>query len=57
MLAHPPLTGLAEAVRDVLDEPGYRAAAWRVAAEIEALPSVDTAPAVLEAIAQGGTAG
>jgi UDP:flavonoid glycosyltransferase YjiC (YdhE family) len=40
--------GLAAAVRRVLDEPAFRAAARRVSAEIAALPPVDEAPAALE---------
>jgi UDP:flavonoid glycosyltransferase YjiC (YdhE family) len=38
------LAGLGDAVRRLLDEPSYRAAARRVAAEVAALPSVDEAP-------------
>jgi UDP:flavonoid glycosyltransferase YjiC (YdhE family) len=41
------LGGLEGAVRRLLDEPSYRAAAGRVAAEVAALPVVDEAPAAL----------
>jgi MGT family glycosyltransferase len=41
--------GLAAAVRRVLAEPSFRAAARRVQAEIAALPAVDEAPAALRA--------
>jgi UDP:flavonoid glycosyltransferase YjiC (YdhE family) len=37
--------GLGDAVRRLLDEPSYRTAARRVAAEVAALPGVDSAPA------------
>jgi len=43
---------LAAAVTRLLEEPCYRAAARRVAAEVGTLPSVDEAPADLTAIAQ-----
>lgn len=45
------VTGLGEAVRRVLNEPSYRRAAHEVAARTRALPPVDAAPAVLEALA------
>ena len=44
------LEGLADAIRAVLDEPSYAAAARRVAAEIAALPPVDSAPDALRAL-------
>jgi UDP:flavonoid glycosyltransferase YjiC (YdhE family) len=44
------LDGLASAIRRVLDEPSYRAAARRVADEIAALPPVDAAPEALRAL-------
>ena len=40
---------LGDAVRRLLAEPSYRAAARRVAAEVAALPSVDDAPAIVRA--------
>jgi UDP:flavonoid glycosyltransferase YjiC (YdhE family) len=43
--------GLGDAVRRVLEEPGYRRAARDVASWARSLPPVETAPAVLEAIA------
>ena len=43
---------LAEAVARVLQEPGYREAARRIAAEVATLPSVEEAAADLTAIAQ-----
>ena len=43
---------LAAAVTRVLEEPGYRAAARRVAAEVGTLPPVEEAAADLSAIAQ-----
>ena len=45
------VAGLEEAVRRVLDEPSYRRAARAVALQARALPPVDAAPAVLEALA------
>jgi UDP:flavonoid glycosyltransferase YjiC (YdhE family) len=45
------LAGLGDAVRRVLDEPSYGAAAGDVAASARALPPIEAAPAVLEAIA------
>jgi UDP:flavonoid glycosyltransferase YjiC (YdhE family) len=45
------LAGLRPAVEHVLSDPGPRAAARRVAAEMHALPAIDAAPAALEAIA------
>lgn len=39
--------GLAGAVRRLLDEPAYRVAARRVAAEVAALPRVDEVPSAL----------
>ncbi len=48
--------GLAETVDAVLREPGYRAAAGAVAAEIGALPQIDAAVPALEALAQAGSA-
>jgi UDP:flavonoid glycosyltransferase YjiC (YdhE family) len=44
------LAGLAGALRRVLAEPGYRAAAQRVAAEIAALPGIDAAPDALRSL-------
>jgi Erythromycin biosynthesis protein CIII-like, C-terminal domain len=44
------LDGLADAIRRVLEEPSYREAAGRVAAEIAALPLVDAAPEALRAL-------
>src|SRR4051812_23239628 len=44
------LDGLASALRRVLTEPSYRAAAERVAADIAALPPVDSAPEALRAL-------
>jgi UDP:flavonoid glycosyltransferase YjiC (YdhE family) len=44
------LDGLADAIRAVLEEPSYREAAERVAAEIAALPPVDSAPEALRAL-------
>ncbi len=44
------LDGLADAIRRVLDEPSYREAARRVAAEVAALPPVDAAPDALRAL-------
>ena len=41
------LAGLGDAVRRLLDEPSYRAAARRVAAEVAELPTVDAAPAAV----------
>jgi UDP:flavonoid glycosyltransferase YjiC (YdhE family) len=41
------LAGLGDAVRRLLADDAYRAAARRVAAEVAALPSVDEAPALL----------
>ncbi len=41
------LAGLGDAVRRLLDEPSYRAAARRVAAEVAGLPTVDAAPAAV----------
>jgi len=43
---------LAEAVARVLEEPGYREAAGRIAAEVARLPSVAEAAADLTAIGQ-----
>ena len=43
--------GVRAAVERVLAEPGFRAAAGRVALEAQALPSIDEAPAALEALA------
>jgi UDP:flavonoid glycosyltransferase YjiC (YdhE family) len=43
------LAGLGDAVRRLLDEPSYRAAAQRVAAEVAALPAVDEAPDAVRA--------
>ena len=43
---------LAEAVARVLEEPGYRAAAGRIAAEVRELPPVEEAAADLTAIGQ-----
>ena len=45
------LAGLRPAVEHVLSDPGPRAAARRLAAEMRALPPVDAAPPALEAIA------
>ena len=45
------LAALRPAVEHVLADPGPRAAAQRIAAEMRALPPIDTAPAALEAIA------
>ena len=45
------LAGLRPAVEHVLSDPGPRAAARRLAAEMHALPPVDAAPPALEAIA------
>jgi UDP:flavonoid glycosyltransferase YjiC (YdhE family) len=42
--------GLAEAVRRVLSEPGFGASAQRVAAEVQALPSVEETPGVLRRV-------
>jgi UDP:flavonoid glycosyltransferase YjiC (YdhE family) len=50
MFEHPRVDGLADAVARVLDDPGYRAAAWRVATEIEALPPVAAVPDVLHEV-------
>jgi len=44
------LDGLASAIRKVLDEPSYREAARRVAAEVAALPPVSSAPEALRAL-------
>jgi MGT family glycosyltransferase len=44
------ISELADALRRVLDDPSYRAAAERVAAEIAALPPVDSAPEALRAL-------
>jgi MGT family glycosyltransferase len=44
------LDGLADALRRVLTEPSYRAAAERVAAEMAALPGIDAAPETLRAL-------
>lgn len=44
------LDGLASAIRRVLDDPSYREAAARVAAEVAALPPVDAAPDALRAL-------
>jgi UDP:flavonoid glycosyltransferase YjiC (YdhE family) len=44
------LDGLAGAIRGVLEEPSYRAAARRVADEIAALPPVGAAPEALRAL-------
>ena len=41
------LAGLGDAVRRLLDEPSYRVAARRVAAEVAGLPTVDAAPAAV----------
>jgi UDP:flavonoid glycosyltransferase YjiC (YdhE family) len=41
------IAGLREAVQRLLDEPSYRTAARRVAAEVAQLPTVDAAPAAL----------
>ena len=43
---------LAKAVTRVLEEPRYRTAAGRVAAEVEALAPIEEAPGDLSAIAQ-----
>ena len=48
--AEPP-AGLGDAVTRVLDEASFREAAWRVAESARALPPIDAAPPVLEAIA------
>jgi UDP:flavonoid glycosyltransferase YjiC (YdhE family) len=45
------MTPLGEAVRRVLDDPAYRLAAERVAAETAALPSAEAMVSVLEAVA------
>jgi UDP:flavonoid glycosyltransferase YjiC (YdhE family) len=42
--------GLAASVRRVLSEPGFRAAAERVAAEVRRLPTVDETPRVLRQV-------
>jgi MGT family glycosyltransferase len=47
------LASLGDLVRCVLDEPSYRRAGRDVAARARALPTVEAAPAVLEAIAGG----
>jgi MGT family glycosyltransferase len=47
-LAPEALGGLGDAVRRLLDEPSFQAAAGRVAAEVAALPAVDEAPAVVD---------
>ena len=44
------ISALPNAVRRVLDDPGYRLAAHRIAAEMAALPPVDDAAGVLEAL-------
>ena len=49
------LDGLAGALRTVLAEPSYRAAAERVAAEMAAYPLVDEAPAILRALLEDAT--
>ena len=41
------VAALGDAVRRLLDEPSYRTAARRVAAQVAALPGVDSAPAAL----------
>jgi UDP:flavonoid glycosyltransferase YjiC (YdhE family) len=46
-LAEQDVAGLGGAVRRLLDEPSFRDAAKRVAAEVAALPAVDDAPYVL----------
>jgi MGT family glycosyltransferase len=45
---------LASALRQVLGEPSYREAAARVAAQVERLPLIDEAPAVLAAWLEAG---
>jgi UDP:flavonoid glycosyltransferase YjiC (YdhE family) len=49
------LDGLAGALRTVLAEPSYRAAARRVAAEMAAYPLVDEAPAILRELVEDAT--
>jgi UDP:flavonoid glycosyltransferase YjiC (YdhE family) len=54
MFEHPGadvLAALPGALLRVLEKPAHRAAAWRLAAEVETLPEVGTAPRVLRAIA------
>jgi hypothetical protein len=46
------VSGLGELVRRVLAERSFRDAARRVAASTEALPEVDDAPALLEALVE-----
>jgi UDP:flavonoid glycosyltransferase YjiC (YdhE family) len=46
-------TALREAVRDVLDQPSYRAAAQRYQREAEALPGLDHAVRLLERLSAG----
>jgi UDP:flavonoid glycosyltransferase YjiC (YdhE family) len=45
------VAGLGAAVRRVLEQPAYRSAAGGVAAWVRSLPPVESAPAVLEAVA------
>ena len=45
------VAGLGDAVRRVLHEPSYRLAARAVATQARALPPIDAAPSVLEALA------
>jgi UDP:flavonoid glycosyltransferase YjiC (YdhE family) len=49
------VAGLGDAVSKLLVDPAYRANAERVAEEMAALPSVDSAPAIARAIAENGT--
>jgi UDP:flavonoid glycosyltransferase YjiC (YdhE family) len=49
------LAGLADAVRTVLGDPSYRAAARRVAAEIAGYPLVDEAPAIVRGWVEDAT--
>jgi UDP:flavonoid glycosyltransferase YjiC (YdhE family) len=51
------LAGLGEAVRRLLEQPSYRAAAQRVAADVAALPPVHEAPGELRDWALGERAG
>jgi UDP:flavonoid glycosyltransferase YjiC (YdhE family) len=50
----PGLAGLAEAVQALLTDDRYAARAARVAADIRALPTVDTAVEVLEKLIKDG---
>jgi UDP:flavonoid glycosyltransferase YjiC (YdhE family) len=47
------VTGIADAVTKLLQDPLYRRRAGLIAAEIAALPTVDEAVGVLEEIAEG----